>query len=42
MNRQRRAKEREARAVLPPGAGQGALQDRLELLDEALSRLPAK
>jgi RNA polymerase sigma factor (sigma-70 family) len=42
MNRHRRAKEREARAVLPPGAGQGALQDRLELLDEALSRLPAK
>jgi RNA polymerase sigma factor (sigma-70 family) len=42
MNRQRRANEREARAALPPGAGHGALQDRLELLDEALSRLPAK
>jgi RNA polymerase sigma factor (sigma-70 family) len=42
MNRQRRAKEREARAILPPKAAQEALQDRLELLDEALSRLPPK
>jgi RNA polymerase sigma-70 factor (ECF subfamily) len=42
MNRQRRAKEREARANVRPAAGQEALQDRLEVLDEALSRLPVK
>jgi RNA polymerase sigma factor (sigma-70 family) len=42
MNRQRRAKEREARANVRPAAAQDALQDRLEVLDEALSRLPAK
>jgi RNA polymerase sigma-70 factor (ECF subfamily) len=42
MNRQRRAKEREARPVASPGPAHGALQDRLDLLDEALSRLPAK
>jgi RNA polymerase sigma-70 factor (ECF subfamily) len=42
MNRQRRAKEREATAHVRPAAAQEALQDRLEILDEALSRLPAK
>jgi RNA polymerase sigma factor (sigma-70 family) len=42
MNRQRRAKEREARANVRPAAAQEALEDRLEVLDEALSRLPAK
>jgi RNA polymerase sigma factor (sigma-70 family) len=42
MNRQRRVKEREATANVRPVAAQGALQDRLELLDEALNRLPAK
>jgi RNA polymerase sigma-70 factor (ECF subfamily) len=42
MNRQRRVKEREATANVRPVAAQGALQDRLEFLDEALSRLPAK
>jgi RNA polymerase sigma factor (sigma-70 family) len=42
MNRQRRAKEREAGANARPVAAHEALQDRLELLDEALSRLPAK
>jgi RNA polymerase sigma factor (sigma-70 family) len=42
MNRQRKAKEREARANVRPAAAPQALQDRLEVLDEALSRLPAK
>ena len=42
MNRQRRAKEREAGAIVPPASVQGGLQDRLEVLDEALSRLPVK
>jgi RNA polymerase sigma-70 factor (ECF subfamily) len=42
MNRQRRAKEREARANGPPPVAQQALQDRLEVLDEALSRLPVR
>jgi RNA polymerase sigma-70 factor (ECF subfamily) len=42
MNRQRRAKERVARANVRPATAQDALQDRLELLDEALSRLPVK
>jgi RNA polymerase sigma-70 factor (ECF subfamily) len=42
MNRQRRAKEREAGAIRSPGPVQTGLQDRVELLDEALSRLPAK
>jgi RNA polymerase sigma factor (sigma-70 family) len=42
MNRHRRAKEREARANVRPPASQEALQDRLDLLDEALTRLPAK
>jgi RNA polymerase sigma-70 factor (ECF subfamily) len=42
MNRQRRAREREARANVRPATGAGALQDRLEVLDEALSRLPAR
>src|SRR5262249_2500021 len=42
MNRQRRAKEREARANVRPARAQEALQDRLEVLDEALSRLPAQ
>jgi RNA polymerase sigma factor (sigma-70 family) len=42
MNRQRRAKEREATANVRPAVPQAALQDHLEILDEALSRLPAK
>jgi RNA polymerase sigma factor (sigma-70 family) len=42
MNRQRRAKERKARVNARPVAAPQALQDRLEVLDEVLSRLPAK
>jgi RNA polymerase sigma factor (sigma-70 family) len=42
MNRQRRAKEREGITAEAGSDAQDTLQDRLELLDEALSRLPAK
>jgi RNA polymerase sigma-70 factor (ECF subfamily) len=42
MNRQRRAKEREGRSADFGTRSQDSLRDRLELLDEALSRLPAK
>jgi RNA polymerase sigma-70 factor (ECF subfamily) len=42
MNRQRRAKERAGITAEAGAQAQDTLQDRLELLDEALSRLPAK
>jgi RNA polymerase sigma-70 factor (ECF subfamily) len=42
MNRQRRVKERAARTPEPGWRSHDELPDRLELLDEAMSRLPAK